>query len=332
MFENINKVGVSVVIVTYNGKDKLKPTLEHLANQQAIDFDWEILVIDNNSNDGTSEYVSNFWNNLGCSTPLRIIQEPIPGTMYARYNGILNANLRYILYCDDDNWLHPTYIKIAFNTICENNKIAVVGGIGVPFFEEPNLVPGWLNNHIKLLGCGPQGKSDGDTTFDKGCLYTAGAILDRVWLNKLYKSDFKSILKGRDSKSVVAGEDTELTYALRLIGGKLYYNSKMKFNHFMPINRTTYNYLKKLNRGIGYSNNILKSYIDNSKKSFITDLFFTSLLLLKYSCLKFLNYKNDRIQYSFYKEIFKGKLLSLNHIKKTNLIIENWKNTVNRDL
>jgi glycosyltransferase involved in cell wall biosynthesis len=43
--------GVSVVIVTLNGKGRLLPTLENLAKQRQIDFDWEVLVVDNNSDD-----------------------------------------------------------------------------------------------------------------------------------------------------------------------------------------------------------------------------------------------------------------------------------------
>ena len=83
---------------------------------------------------------------------------------------------------------------------------------------------------------------------------------NKTFSNKLYNSGFKSALQGRDGKTLVAGEDTELTYALRLIGGKLYYNSEMQFKHYMPKSRINWIYLKQLNQAFGYSGYIVLPY------------------------------------------------------------------------
>ena len=55
------KEGVSLVIVSYNGRKRLKPTLEHLARQRKIDFNFEIIVVDNNSTDSTSQKAKELW-------------------------------------------------------------------------------------------------------------------------------------------------------------------------------------------------------------------------------------------------------------------------------
>ncbi|MBC7511694.1 MAG: glycosyltransferase family 2 protein, partial [Ferruginibacter sp.] len=219
MLAALDKAGVSVVICTHNGKERIKATLKHLANQKNIDFNWEVLIIDNNSNDNTASFAEAYWQTLNPPCQIKIILESRPGTMYARTSGIINAGYRYLVFCDDDNWLIENFIKTAHIAIKDNSGIAAVGGMGILAFEPDFKTPVWLNKYADYFGSGPQGPADGDTTENKGCLYTAGAILDRVWLSKLYDAGFKSYLKGRDSKSLVAGEDTELTYALKLIGG-----------------------------------------------------------------------------------------------------------------
>ncbi len=259
---NLEILGVTVVIVTYNGSQRIIPTLQHLAAQKNVDFDWEVLIIDNNCTDNTSNIAQEFWNNASATCALRIVQEPKPGTMYARQKGMQEASYRYLLYCDDDNWLNENYLKTAFDIIDSDPEIAAVGGMGIMEYEQGFVPPEWITAYERNYGTGFQGKEDGDTTNDKRCLYTAGAIIDRKWIKHLYSQGFVSSLKGRDGKSLVAGEDTELTFALGLIGGRLYYSSKMHFRHYMPSNRISWEYLKKLWHSFGYSDYIISPYLD----------------------------------------------------------------------
>lgn len=258
--------GVSIVIVTFNGAARLQPTLEHLALQKDIDFPVEVVLVNNNSTDATVQTAEDYWKANGEPFPLHIFLEPRPGTMFARKTGIEKATYRYILYCDDDNWLCPEYVATAYNIISSDQEIAAVGGKGNIQYAEGFTPPEWIIPYEINFGNGPQGKKDGDITYSKGCLYTAGAILDTVWLEKLYKKGFVSSLNGRDGKTLVAGEDTELTMALKLIGGKLYYSSAMHFQHYMPPARITWAYLKKLYYAFGYAGFTISPYFFYFKK------------------------------------------------------------------
>lgn len=259
MFEQ----GVSVVICCYNSKARIVPTLQHLAAQKGMQAPWEVVIVDNNSSDGTGELVADVWEKFSGPVPLRVIRESRPGTMYARRKGIEEAAFRYLLYCDDDNWLMPDYVNRAFDIISADDTIAALGGQGIVEAEQSTKVPEWIGDFSRYLGAGPQGKHDGDTTHDKGCLYTAGTILDRVWLDKLYNEyGFVSTMKGRDGRSLMAGEDTELTYALRLIGGRLYYSSELQFRHYMPSGRLRWKYLRNLNTSMGRSDFLLYPYTE----------------------------------------------------------------------
>ena len=264
--KNVDRLGISIVLCFYNSKDRIVSTLQHLSQQKGIFFAWEVLLVDNNSSDNTPDIALATWRASKNPCELRIIKEPKAGTMHARHRGIIESRYRYLLFCDDDNWFNAFYVKTAFETIHSDPAIAAVGGCGVLEFESDFTPPEWAQTFKKTFGAGPQGSADGDTTYGKGCLYTAGAILDRVWLDRLYTFGFESSLKGRDAKSLVAGEDTELTYALKLIGGKLFYSSKMHFKHFMPRGRITWPYIKRMWRSFGYSDFLISPYKMHFKK------------------------------------------------------------------
>lgn len=263
-----------MVIVTYNGSERLEQTLIHLSKQKSIDFNIEILLIDNNSTDDTAKKAASLWETLNACFEIRIVSELQPGTMFARKRGIQEAKYRYMLYCDDDNWLNPNYVSIAYSCISKNEDIAALGGRGIMEHEKGFKAPFWIEDYQSSYGAGNQGRETGDITHGKGCLYTAGTILDLKWLDKLYQLGFVSSLKGRDSKTLVAGEDTELTYALKVIGGKLYYNSEMHFKHFMPSGRINWQYLKKLWWAFGYSDQVISPYIYFFSKRKIPKRFF----------------------------------------------------------
>ena len=293
------KLGVSVVIVTLNGKQRLLPTLEHLANQEDIHFNWEVLLIDNYSNDGTAEFAQEFWNKEPRPCGLRSYLEDKKGQLHARNAGFDQANFRYVLFCDDDNSLSPNYVKTAFEYIRKNNGIAAVGGKGIPQFESGFTLSDWVKPQIRFLGCGPQGKASGDTTFEKGCLYTAGTIVDRLWIDRLRESGFQPKLTGRNGNSLIGGEDTELTYALKAIGGHLHYCEEMTFQHVIPAKRLTLDYFKRLYKAMGYSDFILEYYYFPRKSLMFTWLLST-LLIVKYAIKKVIRSHEPNKQTLFY--------------------------------
>lgn len=306
--EGLSNIGVSVVIISYNGENRIVPTLEHLSAQKNINFEWEVLIIDNNSSDNTGATAKNYWQNSNNICPLRVINETRSGAMYARKCGMINSNYRYMLYCDDDNWLSENYVKTAFDRIHSNEEIAAIGGQGFLTFENNDNKPDWISRYSGKFGAGPQGEQDGDVTDFKGSLYTAGAIFDRVWLSRLYACGFKPLLSGRDGISLVAGEDTELTYGLKRIGGRLHYYSELKFLHFMPSSRMNWNYLLKLSKAMEEGSYLLipykKSKPDSKLFSTILSLFF----IAKYYIKSLFNGFKEGDDNQVYMNIFIGRL------------------------
>ncbi len=101
---------ISVILCTYNRCNSLARALESVVSSKVPDsIEWEILVVDNNSNDQTRDVVENvIRSNAG---RLRYLFEGRQGKSYALNTGIREARGDVLAFMDDDvtvnsDWLH----------------------------------------------------------------------------------------------------------------------------------------------------------------------------------------------------------------------------------
>jgi len=100
-----NQPTVSIVIPTYNRRNLLKRAIDSALNQVYSDF--ELLVIDDGSTDGTQKMVEDYSDGR-----VRLIEHTTnQGANAARNTGIDHAEGKYIAFLDsDDEWL-PTKLE-----------------------------------------------------------------------------------------------------------------------------------------------------------------------------------------------------------------------------
>src|SRR5262245_47296119 len=92
---------ISVLICTYNRSGELKKTLKSLEAMVApLDLRWELLVIDNNSNDDTRAVVEEFARTAGFT--VRYVFTAEQGLCHARNTGIREAKGDILVFTDDD--------------------------------------------------------------------------------------------------------------------------------------------------------------------------------------------------------------------------------------
>ena len=91
---------VSVIVTTYNRAKLLPETLDSILSQTFVDF--ELIVVDNMSEDGTKEYVTGV-----TDSRVQYFRNPNNGIIAVNRNfGIRKAKGKYIAFCDDDDlWL-----------------------------------------------------------------------------------------------------------------------------------------------------------------------------------------------------------------------------------
>lgn len=109
----------SVVIPTYNRLPLLQETLESVRAQTFTDF--EIIVVDDGSTDGTSEYLRRH------AGQLRVIEQTQQGPGAARNAGAQVATGEYLAFLDSDDWWFP-WTLAAFARFIEESRPSSVAG------------------------------------------------------------------------------------------------------------------------------------------------------------------------------------------------------------
>jgi glycosyltransferase involved in cell wall biosynthesis len=103
----------SVIVPVYQGELFLGRCLECVGHQTFED--WEILVVDNNSTDGTV-VVARAWEASNRHRRFRLIMEPSQGPSAARNAGIMAAEGEWVSFLDADDVWYPTKLeKVADN-------------------------------------------------------------------------------------------------------------------------------------------------------------------------------------------------------------------------
>jgi glycosyltransferase involved in cell wall biosynthesis len=266
-------LGISVVICCYNSAQRITPTLQHLFLQKEISLSsWEIIIVNNCSTDNTVEVATMLWKSFAeDKPPFKIIDEITPGLSVARKKGIEASDFDYVLFCDDDNWLNENYLSVALSTMQNSPAIGVLGGKGIPVFENSEPPYFWVNQY-HTLAVGKQSNINGDITDGRGVLYGAGMILNKSAYHLLtnhYKFNF--LVSDRLGGNLLSSGDHELCLALKKIGYRIFYNESLEFKHYIPANRTTIPYYKKLFLGFGSSYAMLQAYRVSVRKPNIKD-------------------------------------------------------------
>lgn len=214
---------LSVVIPTFNRKNILRKCLYALFDQIYPKSDYEIIIIDDGSTDGTEELVKSLLNNSPCI--LRYFKQANKGPASARNVGIRNAWGEIILFIGDDIIATPTLLEEHFRWHQQypEDNVAVLGY--VTWSPEIQITPfmKWLENG------GPQfhfwqieNKNEVDP---QSYFYTSNISIKREFIlrnNGFFDEDFP----------YAAYEDIELGHRLKEKGMILKYNNKAVGYHY----------------------------------------------------------------------------------------------------
>jgi glycosyltransferase involved in cell wall biosynthesis len=101
---------ISVVLCTYNRCGALRKALESVAaSRLPASVDWEVVVVDNNSNDRTREVVEEFAERH--PHRFRYLFESTPGKSHALNTGVNAAHGEILAFMDDDVSVDPAWLE-----------------------------------------------------------------------------------------------------------------------------------------------------------------------------------------------------------------------------
>lgn len=223
---------LSLVVTTYNRAIQLQRALESLAALRHPDgFEAEILVVDNNSQDGTEarlRTIADAWAGL----PLRRLFEEKQGVSHARNCAALHARGEWLSFMDDDQLIAPDYL-IEFRRAIGTHAADAIGGRIVYQHDAP--LPDWLPPLIRTVGqidLGPDPRYLNPAT---ELLKGGNFAVRRDHLLAL--GGFNPAL-GRVGSALVGGEEDELQRRLVAAGGRiLYWPGLVQFNMLEPQKR-----------------------------------------------------------------------------------------------
>ncbi len=246
----------SIIIATYNRADELPRTLESL-KQLDVAESWEVIIVDNNSSDGTQEVVKEQEGSF--PVPLRYLMEREQGRSAALNAGIRAATGEILAITDDDVRVDPRWLTNAERALRELN-CDYVGGKALPVWsgKRPNWLPNRGGKHwgvIALLDYGPEPIEFGDRVplgvnmvFRRESFVRAG-----LWDNSI----------GRKAGTLLGQEVREWTQRARVAGLRGFYSPDLVVHHVIPQDRLTKKYFRRwfywhgISRAILYQNNRL---------------------------------------------------------------------------
>jgi len=122
---------LSVVICTHNRQDDLINALNSLTGQITTRDDVELIIVDNQSSDGTADLLNQFCQG---KHNIRSVYEEKIGLSNARNRGWREAVGAFVGYTDDDALLPDQWVKTALEII-RQSKYPLFGGPYIPFYK-----------------------------------------------------------------------------------------------------------------------------------------------------------------------------------------------------
>jgi GT2 family glycosyltransferase len=244
----VRPLGVSLVVCTHDGESRLPGTLARIAAQRVSStIPWEVIVVDNASNDRTSAAAAASWP-AAAPVPLRIVVESRPGLTHARRRGVAVSRFEYISFLDDDNWPAADWVETAFELMSRRPQVGGAGSRNDPRLDGDE--PEWFSEFSGVFAVGEQG-SPGDVTDTRSLLWGAGLTLRHAAWQDLERHGFEFHSTDRIGNALTSGGDSELCLALRLRGWRLWYEPGLRLQHVIAPHRLDWSTLLRTVRASG---------------------------------------------------------------------------------
>jgi glucosyl-dolichyl phosphate glucuronosyltransferase len=261
------QIAVSVVISTYNRAAVLPQALDSIVNQDAGNFRYEVIVVDNNSHDNTRAVVESY---LGRGNPeFRYVFEGRQGVSYGRNAGIAVARGAIIAFFDDDISVSRDWLATIRALMDEHPEVDFIGGKVLPEWTVPP--PAWLTpanwSPVALVDYGPEPLYA--TAENELCLVTANLAVRRSLFETvgLFSLDLQRV-----KDSIGSMEDHELLIRAWRAGKRGLYAPNLIVTTGVPQARMTKRYHRRWHRGHGVFCSMIRSEEDIHRGNNVRDI------------------------------------------------------------
>jgi len=163
----MGSLDASIVIPVKNGMEFLAECLESCFSQET-DYDFEIILVDDNSTDGTLAIAKTFEDDK--RAPFKILNSPGSGISDALNFGIMASSATYIIRIDSDDKMQKTRVQEQINAANQNSNLVLLGS-QIGLFGGNSI--GKFPNHYPLTD------SELRIALSEGCFFAHPAVLIR---------------------------------------------------------------------------------------------------------------------------------------------------------
>ena len=210
----------SVIVPTYNRLPILKKCLAAMEAQTLPSNDFEVVVIDDGSSDGTQEALKNYQP----SFRFQYLRQTNSGTGAARRNGVAHASGEYLLLMNDDTICDPDLLEQHLRTHTEYSpeRWAVLGNFEYPVAARQRALTQYFCGEPFMF---PQ------VSMEAGCPYGYSHF---ITCNLSVRRD-AVVEAGSFDSTYKLSEDTELGIRLHEMGYRvLYHPDAHAFHDHLP--------------------------------------------------------------------------------------------------
>jgi glycosyltransferase involved in cell wall biosynthesis len=238
-------IRISALICTRNRADYLRRAIQSLIDQTLPNDQYEIIVVDNGSEDATQQVIGEF----SGAPQFRSLYEPVPGLSRARNTAWQNARAPYVCYLDDDAVAHPDWLEKYLEVFQNFQPMpSAVGGKCEPIWEAPQ--PVWLADQM-LTSLSVYDWSDAPIILNSD-QWISGCNIGFPVSVLRELGGFREDL-GRKGTKLLSGEETFLRRELDARGYLSVYHPEIIVGHHISPRRLTKQWFRRHAYGTGQS-------------------------------------------------------------------------------
>jgi GT2 family glycosyltransferase len=221
MDQRMNQPLVSVIVVNYNGRKYLADCLASLEQQRLTRDQFEVIVVDNGSTDGSAAWVAanHTW------VKLIALKENVG---FARGNNLAlkQAGAKYIAFLNNDAAADPGWLEESVTTLRASRQL---GGVAakIRFHHDPRI----LNSTGLVLYRDGRGGDRGFREEDSGQFEKADEVFGACGAAMVLRRELLDDVGGFDERLFLYYEDLDLAWRARLRGWGFHYCPKALVQH-----------------------------------------------------------------------------------------------------
>lgn len=228
---------LSVILPTRNRESLLGGAIDSLTDQSLPKDRYEIIVVDNGSNDGTQALVKSYIKRF--PGLIRLVNESKTGLSRAKNAGVLACQSPVIAFFDDDARARPEWLKEIASCFHDQRVGAAGGAIELEWTcEQP---PWWDETLNGAMGEVSYGDTPVKISYPQ-IPYGSNFAVSRRAFSKV--GLFRESL-GRKGGNLMAGEDTELCLRITQAGYEVLFNPRAIITHLVSCGRANKNHIRR---------------------------------------------------------------------------------------